>query len=108
MTESTDDTPIKRTPAEHKEHWRALLVDDADCCELLARLKEEYDLQHAEIERLRTRILDLPNLLEENRRLRARILELEAELAITHGSLAQPTPDEAATIVHDVPPNAPR
>jgi hypothetical protein len=85
------DTPTQRTPAEHREHWRALLVDDADCCELLARLKEEYDLQHAEIERLR-----------------ARILELEAELAITHGSLAQPTPDEPATYVHDVPPNAPR
>ena len=40
--------------------------------------------------------------------LRARILELEAAAAVTHGSLAQPTPDEAATIVHDVPPNAPR
>jgi hypothetical protein len=73
------------------EHWRALLVDDADCCELLARLKEEYDLQHAEIERLR-----------------ARILELEAELTITHGSLTRPEPDEPATYVHDVPPNAPR
>jgi hypothetical protein len=71
-------------------HWRALLVDDADCCELLARLKEEYDLQHAEIERLR-----------------ARILELEAAAAVTHGTLAQPTPDEPATIVHDVPPSAP-
>jgi hypothetical protein len=72
-------------------HWRALLVDDADCCELLARLKEEYNIQHAAIERLR-----------------ARILELEAAAAITHGTLAQPTPDEPATYVHDVPPNAPR
>jgi hypothetical protein len=85
----TDDTPTSL--AEATEHWRALLVDDADCCELLARLKEEYDLQHAEIERLR-----------------ARILELEAEQAITHGTLAQPTPDEPTTIVHDVAPNAPR
>ena len=40
--------------------------------------------------------------------LRARITELEAGLAITHGTLEQPTPDEPATIVHDVAPNAPR
>ena len=50
----------------------------------------------------------LPEALAEIERLRARILELEAEQAITHGSLAQPTPDEPATYVHDVPPNAPR
>ena len=50
----------------------------------------------------------LAEALPEIERLRARILELEAELAITHGSLAQPTPDEPATYVHDVPPNAPR
>ena len=50
----------------------------------------------------------LPEALAEIERLRARILELEAEQAITHGTLAQPAPDEPATIVHDVPPNAPR
>jgi hypothetical protein len=48
-----------------------------------------------------------PYLEAEIRRLRARILELEAEHAITHGTLAQPTPDEATTIVHNVKPSAP-
>ena len=45
----------------------------------------------------------------ENNLLRARIAELEAELAISHGSLARPTltPDEAPTITHNVPPSAP-
>jgi hypothetical protein len=57
---------------------------------------------------------DTPNSLAEAHaeieRLRARILELEAAAAVTHGALAQPTltPDEPATIVHDVAPNAPR
>ena len=55
---------------------------------------------------------DTPTSLHEARdeieRLRARVTELEAELAITHGTLAKPTPDEPATYVHDVPPNAPR
>jgi CO/xanthine dehydrogenase FAD-binding subunit len=46
--------------------------------------------------------------LAEIERLRARVTELEAELAITHGSLTRPEPDEPATYVHDVPPNAPR
>ena len=51
----------------------------------------------------------LAEALAEIERLRARILELEAEHAITHGTLAQPTPtpDEATTIVHDVKPSAP-
>jgi hypothetical protein len=49
----------------------------------------------------------LPEALAEIERLRARIAELEAEQAITHGTLAQPTPDEATTIVHDVKPSAP-
>jgi len=73
------------------EHWRALLVDDADCCELLARLKEEYNTQHDEIERLR-----------------ARITELEAALAVTLGSLAQPTPtadDEPPMTRPSAPPH---
>jgi hypothetical protein len=45
----------------------------------------------------------------EIERLRDIIARLEAEAAITRGSLAlPPQPDEPATIVHDVPPNAPR
>ncbi len=50
----------------------------------------------------------LAEALAEIERLRIRILELETEQAIAHGTLAQPTPDEPATYVHDVPPNAPR
>lgn len=49
----------------------------------------------------------LAEALAEIERLRARILELEAELAITHGSLTRPEPDEPATYVHDVKPSAP-
>jgi hypothetical protein len=49
----------------------------------------------------------LAEALAEIERLRARIIELEAEQAITHGTLAQPTPDEATAIVHDVKPSAP-
>ena len=49
----------------------------------------------------------LAEALAEIERLRARILELEAGHAITHGTLAQPTPDEPATITHNVPPSAP-
>ena len=45
--------------------------------------------------------------IAKNRRLRARIIELEAEQAITHGTLEQRAPDEATTIVHDVKPSAP-
>jgi len=45
----------------------------------------------------------------EIERLRDLVARLEAEAAITRGSLAlPPQPDEPATIVHDVPPNAPR
>ena len=52
----------------------------------------------------------LPEALAEIERLRARIIELEAAAAVTHGTLEQPTPtpDEPMTIVHDVAPNAPR
>ena len=47
--------------------------------------------------------------LAEIERLRARVIALEAALAVASGSLAQPTPspDEPMTIVHDVPPSAP-
>lgn len=54
---------------------------------------------------------DIPSLaeaMEEIRRLRARIVALESEIAMLRGTLAQPQPDEPATITHDVPPNAPR
>ena len=45
----------------------------------------------------------------EIERLRDIIARLEAEAAITRGSLAlPPQPDEPGTITHDVPPNAPR
>jgi hypothetical protein len=62
----------------------------------------------------------LAEALAEIERLRARVHELELSLEIwrkvagdfghmaIHGTLAEPTPDEATTIVHDVPPNAPR
>jgi uncharacterized protein YigA (DUF484 family) len=82
---------------------------------------DKLALAFAELDRLRERGRELEVVIDglaerieaaitENHRLRARILELEAELAITHGTLAQPTltPDGPATIVHDVPPNAPR
>ena len=54
---------------------------------------------------------DIPSLAEataEIRRLRVRIMEYEAIAAAAAGTLAQPQPDEPATITHDVPPNAPR
>ena len=45
----------------------------------------------------------------EIERLRDLVARLEAEAAITRGSLAlPPQPDEPGTITHDVPPNAPR
>ena len=54
---------------------------------------------------------DTPSLAEamaEIRRLRARIIVLEAETATAFGTLEKPAEDEPATITHDVPPNAPR
>jgi hypothetical protein len=52
----------------------------------------------------------IPSLAEamaEIRRLRARIAELETELAVIAGTLAQPTDDEPARYTHDLPPSAP-
>jgi hypothetical protein len=41
--------------------------------------------------------------------LRARVIALEAELAMLRGSMApHPAADEPGAITHDVPPNAPR
>ena len=84
------------------EHWRALQV--GDCCELLARLKEGYDVQHDR----------LAEMAAEIERLRARVAEFEAAISAaaalsfgTMGTLQQPTPDEPATITHNVPPSAP-
>lgn len=48
--------------------------------------------------------------MAEIRRLRARILEIEAIITVGHGTmgtLEQPTPDEPATYTHNVPPSAP-
>lgn len=45
--------------------------------------------------------------IEEIERLRARILELEAAAALTHGTLAKPTPDDPPAIVQNYPPSAP-
>ena len=47
--------------------------------------------------------------LAEIERLRARIRELEADLALLRGSLApHPADDEPTRFIHDVKPNAPR
>ena len=51
-------------------------------------------------------------LLAENERLRGRVLDLEAKVAILCGSLAKravmPEDDQPAVIHHAVEPNAPR
>jgi len=49
-------------------------------------------------------------LLAENERLRGRVLDLEAKVAILCGSLAKRAveDDQPAIIHHDVKPNAPR
>lgn len=54
---------------------------------------------------------DIPSLAEamtEIRRLRARIIVLEAEMTTAFGTLEKPAEDAPATITHDIPPNAPR
>jgi hypothetical protein len=51
-------------------------------------------------------------MLAENERLRGRVLDLEAKVAILCGSLAKravmPEDDQPSIIHHDVKPNAPR
>ena len=52
----------------------------------------------------------IPSLAEamvEIRRLRARVLELETQAAMTFGTLAQPTEDAPASITHSHAPSAP-
>ena len=49
----------------------------------------------------------LAEMAAEIERLRARVAELEAIVAVGRGTLQQPTPDEPATITHGHPPSAP-
>ena len=52
----------------------------------------------------------LAEMAAEIERLRARVAQLEALVTVgagTMGTLQQPTPDEPATITHDIPPSAP-
>jgi hypothetical protein len=51
---------------------------------------------------------DLAELRAEIDLLRARIIELEAELVLLRGTLAQPDPDTPTQITHNHPPDAPR
>jgi len=52
-------------------------------------------------------VLSHAEALAEIRRLRARILELEAQAAIQRGTLAQPEEDAPASITHGQAPSAP-
>ena len=47
-------------------------------------------------------------LQAELQQLRARVLELEAEVFMLRGTMAKPETDEPTTYAHDVLPNAPR
>jgi cell division septum initiation protein DivIVA len=66
------------------------------------------------IERLTEMLAEINCLREtidaENERLRARIAELEAEIAIRRGTLASspPADDAPGNYTHDVAPSAPR
>jgi len=40
--------------------------------------------------------------------LHRRVLELEAEVALLRGAMAEPSPETPTQITHDVPPSAPR
>lgn len=72
----------------------------------IARLATLSDVAHAKdlMERHQT------DMLEVIESLRARIVELEAALAIAHGTLAaaEPEDDQPMVIHHDAPGNAPR
>jgi hypothetical protein len=46
--------------------------------------------------------------LAEIERLRARILELEAAAAITHGTLSAQEASDDFSVIHDVAPNTPK
>jgi hypothetical protein len=69
----------------------------------------------AEIRRLREELEALKGLMRqsaeiwrtENERCYARIAELESHVAMTFGTLAQPTEDAPATITHGHAPSAP-
>lgn len=75
------------------EHWRGLWRRNDGCCDLLARLKEAYDEQHEEIERLR-----------------AIVVKYEAIAALQHGTMAQTQAqqNESYFQIVDAPPDAPR
>ena len=47
-------------------------------------------------------------LQAELQQLRARVLELEAEVFMLRGTMAKPETDEPGVYTHGVPPNAPR
>ena len=49
----------------------------------------------------------LAEMAAEIERLRARIAELEAVVAVGRGTMGMLMPDEPATISHDHPPSAP-
>jgi len=52
----------------------------------------------------------LAEALAEIERLRARILELEAAAAMTHGTMTErpPPPEDDFSVIHDVAPTTPR
>ena len=60
-------------------------------------------------EGLRQLVEERTRLLADNERMRARVIELEAEVAVLRGTLARydATDDGPVTLI-EVPPNAPR
>ena len=49
----------------------------------------------------------LAEMAAEIERLRARVAELEAIVAVGRGTMGMLMPDEPTTITHDIPPSAP-